>query len=143
MLPKTFPSLAQANYRFATLFKPQNLILIRHAESVFNAKCHQYPEMDIYGKTAEEEFHHDPSIIDCQITENAYKSMRREEFQKYFQTRGPQNTIFFVSPMLRALQTAQLIIDVVNKNYEVKVIPQLSEVLSKICDFSSGINNKK
>jgi hypothetical protein len=45
--------------------------------------------------------------------------------------------------MLRTLQTAQMIIDNLDKNYEVKVIPQLSEILSKICDFSSGINDKK
>jgi hypothetical protein len=36
-----------------------------------------------------------------------------------------------------------MIIKALNKHYEVKVLPQLSEVLSKICDFSSGINNKK
>lgn len=45
--------------------------------------------------------------------------------------------------MLRALQTTQMILETLNKNYEVKVLPQLSEVLSKICDFSSGVNNKK
>lgn len=45
--------------------------------------------------------------------------------------------------MLRTLQTTQMILDALNKDYEVKVLPQLSEVLSKICDFSSGINDKK
>lgn len=55
-------------FKYARHAKPSNIILIRHAESVFNAMCHKYPIDQIYSKKAEEEFHHDPDIIDCQIT---------------------------------------------------------------------------
>lgn len=34
--------------------------------------------------------------------------------------------MFFVSPMLRALQTTQGILDSIGKDYRVKVIPQLT-----------------
>jgi hypothetical protein len=45
--------------------------------------------------------------------------------------------------MLRTLQTTNMILTGIGKKYDVKVIPQLSEVLSKICDFCSGIKKKK
>lgn len=51
--------------------------------------------------------------------------------------------MFFVSPMLRTLQTTKSILDIVGINFQVVVLPQLTEILSKICDFSSGIKNKK
>jgi broad specificity phosphatase PhoE len=49
-----------------------------------------------------------------------------------------------VSPLTRTLETARLIIK--NNNLNVKhllVLPELSEVLSKICDFSSSIDQKR
>jgi broad specificity phosphatase PhoE len=52
--------------------------------------------------------------------------------------------ILFVSPLTRALETAELLIK--TNRLEVKyviVLPELTEVLSKICDFSSPIEEKR
>ena len=51
--------------------------------------------------------------------------------------------ILFVSPLTRALETAELLIK--TNRLDVKrviVLPELTEVLSKICDFSSPIEDK-
>jgi hypothetical protein len=49
----------------------------------------------------------------------------------------------FVSPLNRTLQTAELIIK--SQHLKIKkiiIIPELTEVLSKICDFSGNIADK-
>lgn len=52
--------------------------------------------------------------------------------------------IIFVSPLNRTLQTADLIIKANKlKVKKVIVLPEITEVLSKICDFSGSLKEKR
>jgi broad specificity phosphatase PhoE len=52
--------------------------------------------------------------------------------------------LIFVSPLNRTLQTADIIIKANKLRVrKVVVLPELTEVLSKICDFSGSLKEKR
>lgn len=52
--------------------------------------------------------------------------------------------IIFVSPMTRTLETASILIKANSLHPKnIIVLPELTEVLSKICDFSKKIEDKE
>jgi len=83
-------------------------------------------------------------LIDCSLSkEGVLQAQRTHLPSSYIQTNRKVD-ILFVSPLTRALETAELLIK--TNRLEVKyviVLPELTEVLSKICDFSSPIEEKR
>jgi len=82
-------------------------------------------------------------LIDCSLSkEGVLQAQRTHLPSSYIQTNRKVD-ILFVSPLTRALETAELLIK--TNRLDVKrviVLPELTEVLSKICDFSSPIEDK-
>ena len=88
----------------------------------------------------------DPQLIDCPLTETGVEQVKNLNHIPDImgKTKSGGIDLVFVSPLERALRTAHIFLNEhkIQPN-KVIVLPQLTEVLSKICDFSGGVAEKK
>lgn len=83
-------------------------------------------------------------LIDCSLSKEGVLQAQRTHLPSAYVQHNRKVDILFVSPLTRALETAELLIK--TNRLEVKhviVLPELTEVLSKICDLSSPIEEKR
>jgi hypothetical protein len=123
-------------------FSLTEALMVRHAESEFNKYVH-IPHAFLE-EPLRSNFHHNVRLIDCSLSKEGVLQAQRTHLPSAYVQHNRKVDILFVSPLTRALETAELLIKA-NK-LEVKhviVLPELTEVLSKICDLSSPIEEKK
>jgi broad specificity phosphatase PhoE len=116
--------------------------MVRHAESEFNKYVH-IPSAFLE-EPLRSNLHHNTKLIDCSLSKEGFLQAQRTILPLSYLQTNRKVDILFVSPLTRALETAELLIK--TNRLEVKyviVLPELTEVLSKICDFSSPIEEKR
>ncbi len=113
-------------------------LMVRHAESEFNKYVH-IPTASLE-EPLRSNLHHNVRLIDCSLSKEGVLQAQRTHLPSSYVQHNRKVDILFVSPLTRALETAELLIK--TNRLEVKrviVLPELTEVLSKICDLSSPI----
>lgn len=88
------------------------------------------------------EFQLNEDYIDCPLSEEGIAQCQNTTLNK--NRLPPKIDVVFVSPLNRTLETATLIL----KHHQVEprrviVLPELTEVLSKICDFGGDVRQKR
>jgi broad specificity phosphatase PhoE len=88
--------------------------------------------------------HHNVRLIDCSLSKEGVIQAEKIQLPSSYIRQNHKVDIIFVSPLTRALETAELLVKA--NRLEVKkvlVLPELTEVLSKICDLGSPIDQKR
>lgn len=118
--------------------------MIRHSESEFNKMANVFPDQQFFQETAKLKLHFNHAYIDSSLSEEGQALCLKTCLPGDYVGGNRELDIIFVSPLNRTLQTADLLIK--SNKLSVKkiiVLPELTEVLSKICDFSEEMGSKK
>ena len=116
--------------------------MVRHAESEFNKQVSDTPNFGY--SHLPHLIHLKKNLIDCGLTEEGKVLCAKTCIPEGYLPKNREVDIVFVSPMNRALETADIMLNANKvKVRRVIVIPELSEVLSKICDFGGGLKDKR
>ena len=129
--------MTSTNLPKLALLNQQKVIIIRHANSIFNSKWHAVEQAVAAGNATEENFIEvvrDTQLLDCPLSELGVKQCR--EASTLAAKLTSIGTVF-VSPMRRALQTAHLLFkDHPNFNrLRFVVHPLLRENMHTVCDI--------
>ena len=127
------PLLHGAFYHFSEGLR--EALMVRHAESEFN-RCVHLPK-SFLEEPLRSNLHLNVQLMDCSLSQEGVKQAQRTHLPLAYVQHNRKVDLLFVSPLTRALETAELLIK--TNRLEVKhviVLPELTEVLSKICDLS-------
>lgn len=109
--------------------KNKRIFVIRHGESIWNVLYRQHPN-------EEERYHPRMWTIDCDITDVGMQQAK-EAGTKLYQEISSIDLVL-VSPLRRAIQTAQLVLEnYVGKTGKIEICKEAREVLVDACDIGS------
>lgn len=83
-------------------------------------------------------------LMDCSLSQEGIKQAQSTLLPSAYTQHSRRVDLLFVSPLTRALETAELLIRA--NRLDVKhiiVLPELTEVLSKICDLATPLEEKR
>lgn len=111
----------------------KRILVIRHAESVWNVLRRQYPNK-------EDRYHPRMWTIDCDITETGVQQAMKAG--KIMATNLGSIDLMIISPLRRALQTASLLLEAFESEpVEVVISSDATEVMLDPCDIGSNPEN--